>query len=80
VQLVGTNPDCIGQGYGALVMRKLGELADREKADCYLECDYETNRGFYVKFGFEEVASIVVADPDNQSDTRFTCIMIRRHR
>jgi hypothetical protein len=34
VQLVGTNPDCIGQGYGALVMRKLGELADREKADC----------------------------------------------
>jgi ribosomal protein S18 acetylase RimI-like enzyme len=80
VQLVGTNPDCNGQGYGAMVLRKLAELADQEKADCYLECDYEKNRGFYAKFGFEEVATKVLEDPENKSDTRTTCLMIRRHR
>jgi ribosomal protein S18 acetylase RimI-like enzyme len=60
VNFVATNPDLQGQGYGSKMMRKVCELADNERADCYLECGNDKNKSFYGKFGFVAVASRVL--------------------
>lgn len=60
VNFVATNPDLQGQGYGSKIMRKICELADKEKADCYLECGMDKNRSFYERFGFVVVSSRVL--------------------
>jgi ribosomal protein S18 acetylase RimI-like enzyme len=50
VNFVATNPYLQGQGYGSMIMRK-------ERADCFLDCGNEKNKGFYERFGFVVVAS-----------------------
>jgi GNAT superfamily N-acetyltransferase len=65
VNFVATNPDLQGQGYGSKMMRKVCELADNERADCYLECGNDKNKSFYEKFGFVAVASRVLDEAAN---------------
>jgi ribosomal protein S18 acetylase RimI-like enzyme len=60
VNFVASNPDLQGQGYGSKIMRKVCELADKERADCYLECGMEKNKRFYERFGFKVVSSCVL--------------------
>jgi GNAT superfamily N-acetyltransferase len=48
VAVVGTSSSCQGQGVGSEMMNRVGELADAERMDCYLECGKENLR-FYKK-------------------------------
>jgi ribosomal protein S18 acetylase RimI-like enzyme len=51
VNFVATNPCLQRQGYGSKIMRKVCELADKERADCFLDCGNEKNKGFCERFG-----------------------------
>jgi ribosomal protein S18 acetylase RimI-like enzyme len=83
VNFVASNPDLQGQGYGSRLMRKICDLADKEGADCYLECSSVKNKKFYEKFGFVEVGTNVLEDRgigEAASDTIKIYLMVRRHQ
>lgn len=63
VTLIGTDPECQGQGLGSAMMRKINEMADSHEMDVYLECGDERNRSYYRKFGYNVSGDHEVTDP-----------------
>jgi ribosomal protein S18 acetylase RimI-like enzyme len=82
VNFVASNPDLQGQGYGSRLMRRICDSADKEGADCYLECSSEKNKRFYEKFGFAEVGTNVLEDTKGSAagDTIKVYLMVRKHQ
>jgi len=79
VNFVATNPDLQGQGNGSELMRKLGELADAARTDCYLECGSEKNRDFYRKFGYDVSGQQLISDPTvPEAETKTAYFMVRK--
>jgi GNAT superfamily N-acetyltransferase len=80
VAVVATSPSCQGQGVGSEMMSRIGELADAERIDCYLECGKENLR-FYEKCGYRAVATKMLQNQVNPNDGQpfETSLMIRPH-
>lgn len=78
VNFVASNPDCQGQGYGSILMRKINDLADAQRTDVYLECGNLKNKTFYEKFGYEVVASPALEQTPEV--TQLVYLMVRRPR
>ena len=80
VKAVGTDPECQGQGLGSAMMRKINELADSHKKDLYLECGEESNKNFYLKFGYDVVGEHKVTDPTGSEPPIQIYCMLRTHK
>ena len=77
VAIVGTLPECQGQGKGRQVMMKLGDMADSCGKACYLECAGERNVEFYKKVGYEVAGTKDMVDGPDAADTLKWYCMIR---
>ena len=77
VAIVGTLPECQGQGKGRQVMKKLGDMADRCGKACYLECGGDRNVEFYRKVGYEVAGTKDMVDGTDAADTLKWYCMIR---
>ncbi len=53
VFILGVHPDRKGQGLGGVLMRRVVELAERDRVPAYLETTNPVNLGFYARYGFE---------------------------
>lgn len=80
LKMIGTDPEHQGQGLGSTVMRKINELADLHELDLYLECGSETNRDFYLTFGYNVAGEHEVTDPtDTEAPIQVYC-MLRKYQ
>lgn len=52
--LLGTRPECQGQGLGSALMSHLNSIADARGMHCYLESSSEGSRRFYKRHGYED--------------------------
>jgi len=77
VEIVGTHPSFRGKGVGGQLMKRVGELADEARMDCYLECSME-NLGFYEKFGYQQVSVQVYPLKDPAIRPISLHLMVRR--
>jgi len=75
---VAVDPDQQGKGVGSELMKRVCELADAEKIDCYLETGKESTKRFYEKFGFRLVATKVIEGESGPSLTLY--LMTRPHQ
>lgn len=75
---VAVDPDQQGTGVGSELMKRVCELADAEKIDCYLETGKESTKRFYEKFGFRLVATKVIESEPDPSLTLY--LMTRPHQ
>lgn len=50
--LLGTDPDCQGQGLGSLLLRETLARLDRERVPAYLEASTPRSRALYLRHGF----------------------------
>ena len=53
LQVIGTDPDKQGMGFGSVAMRRHLAIADASGLPCYLESSKEKNLPIYASFGFE---------------------------
>jgi len=53
LQVIGTDPDKQGMGFGGVAMRRHLAIADASGLPCYLESSKEKNLPIYSSFGFE---------------------------
>jgi len=53
LQVIGTDPDKQGMGFGSVAMRRRLAIADASGLPCYLESSKEKNLPIYASFGFE---------------------------
>lgn len=60
LQIIGTEPECQGKGYGSLIMRDRLAATDALGVDCYLESSKITNIPIYKSFGFEVTGEIKI--------------------
>lgn len=58
LQVIGTDPDKQGKGYGGAVMRRQLAIADEAGLPAYLESSKERNIPIYRSFGFEVTGEI----------------------
>mmetsp|Transcript_2948 Transcript_2948/g.3955 ORF Transcript_2948/g.3955 Transcript_2948/m.3955 type:complete len:204 (+) Transcript_2948:2-613(+) len=73
---VGVDPESQGKGYGKLLMKQMGDLADECNMDVYLECAGAFNKSFYEKMGYDEVGVETLADgTDGVEETLY--LMVR---
>ena len=56
--LIGTLPECKGQGVGSLLISRILRQCDREQMPAYLENSKEENLAFYRGHGFEVIEQI----------------------
>jgi ribosomal protein S18 acetylase RimI-like enzyme len=77
VMMVGTNPECNGQGYGRELMEKISDLADEAGVVCYLECG-AANVGFYQKMGYSVVEKLSIEDPVDSSTAPLAFFLMTR--
>lgn len=56
--LVGTRPEWQSRGIGSALMRPVLDLCDRDGMPAYLEATSESNRGLYLRHGFEVTGEI----------------------
>jgi GNAT superfamily N-acetyltransferase len=61
LSLLGTDPAHAGHGHGQRLLSHNLTLIDAEGASAYLECADDLV-GFYAKFGFRQINSIVLPD------------------
>ena len=50
--MIGVDPSEQGKGHGGVLLRRLNELADSERVECYLETDRQENVALYERFGY----------------------------
>ncbi|MEJ0027841.1 MAG: GNAT family N-acetyltransferase [Rhizomicrobium sp.] len=62
LQVIGTDPDKQGKGFGSLIMRDRLAAADAAGLPCYLESSKDTNIPIYRSFGFEVTGEINIPD------------------
>jgi GNAT superfamily N-acetyltransferase len=62
LQVIGTDPQHQGKGFGGLVMRRQLAIADRTGMPAYLESSKETNIPVYRSFGFQVTGEIKLPD------------------
>lgn len=77
VAFVATDPARQGQGLGSEIMRRVGELADAEQKECFLECGSDSNKTFYEKFGYKVVGEYSFENklkPDGQKGIMYCMI------
>lgn len=79
ISSVGVDPESQGKGYGKLLMKQMGDLADECDMDVYLECAGAFNKGFYEKMGFEEVGVESLEDGTDDA-TEVVYLMTRPSR
>lgn len=53
LEIIGTDPQHQGKGYGTALMQPMIERADTEGVGMYLESSKESNVAFYGRFGFQ---------------------------
>ncbi len=58
LQVIGTDPDKQGMGFGGVAMRRHLAIADASGLPCYLESSKEKNLPIYASFGFEVTEEI----------------------
>ena len=58
LQVIGTDPDKQGMGFGSVAMRRHLAIADASGLPCYLESSKEKNIPIYASFGFEVTEEI----------------------
>ena len=58
LQVIGTDPDKQGMGFGGVAMRRHLAIADASALPCYLESSKESNIPIYSSFGFEVTGEI----------------------
>jgi ribosomal protein S18 acetylase RimI-like enzyme len=56
--LLGTRPQWQSRGIGSALMRPVLEVCDRDAMPAYLEATSESNRGLYLRHGFEVTGEI----------------------
>ena len=54
LQVIGTEPDKQGKGFGSLIMREQLRKADAARLPCYLESSKTSNIPIYQSFGFQQ--------------------------
>lgn len=62
LQVIGTDPDKQGRGFGGAVMRRQLAIADAARLPAYLESSKERNIPIYRSFGFEVTGEIRLRD------------------
>jgi ribosomal protein S18 acetylase RimI-like enzyme len=58
LQVIGTDPEKQGKGFGSLIMRHQLAIADQQGMPAYLESSKESNIPIYKSFGFEVTGEI----------------------
>lgn len=80
VAIVACDPDHQGKGQGSELMRRLVDLADEVKMDCFLSCSGEKNRTFYSKFGYEVVGETEIRNFLDADKPLIIYLMTRHHK
>ena len=60
--LLGTRPEWQSRGIGSALMQPVLELCDRDAMPAYLEATSESNKGLYLRHGFEVTGEIKLPD------------------
>ena len=60
--LLGTRPEWQSRGIGSALMRPVLDLCDRDGTPAYLEATSESNKGLYLRHGFEVTGEIKLPD------------------
>ncbi|MGH6955372.1 MAG: hypothetical protein ACREEW_01755, partial [Caulobacteraceae bacterium] len=60
LQVLGTDTEKQGKGYGGVAIRRRLALADEAHLPCYLESSKATNIPIYQSFGFEVTGEIAL--------------------
>ena len=60
--LLGTRPEWQSRGIGSALMRPVLDLCDRDGLPAYLEATSKSNRGLYLRHGFEVTGEIKLPD------------------
>ncbi len=60
--LLGTRPEWQSRGIGSALMQPVLEVCDRDAIPAYLEATSESNKGLYLRHGFEVTGEIKLPD------------------
>ncbi len=60
LQIIGTDPQKQGRGFGGVAIRRHLAIADQHGAPCYLESSKDTNIPIYRSFGFQQTGVIAL--------------------
>lgn len=60
--VIGVEPEWMGRGFGAALLRPILERCDRERTPAYLEATSPRCRALYERHGFEAVEEMTVRD------------------
>jgi ribosomal protein S18 acetylase RimI-like enzyme len=63
--MIGVDPAEQGKGHGGLLLRRLNELADSARIECYLETDRQENVALYERFGYQVTTEDTLKRLDN---------------